>query len=717
MIPKNITEANIIKAIENIDSNGIQYPLTNSKKYDLVYNGKTYPPKLVISLANEYANGEYPTHMKFNTTEAQKYLKDISPNFIIKVKGPNVIENLIERYKAIVKEKGLKDELYKWELIKELKGRPDVDAKDFAGEIKDTNSQENNLVYQMAKATANRMASLKSEEYRRCFQKLFDELISLDKRIIDFQSETLVIYKSTEGKHSSHHDERTISAYLTFHNPEKYTFYKSSYYNDYCKLIGIKPKEAGNKYVHYLELIHDLIDNYILEDDELLSLVDKELQKDDCYLDTNRLILAQDILYQTLIIDNTQTNYWVFQANPKYYDIQSALHAGVLKTWRVSQYKKEIKTGDKVILWITGKKPGIYALATVCSEVQKIKDEPEEVEFYIDKTDIDKEIDGVELELEFNLVDAPILKENLPTHPVLKDLKQGIQGTNLRATENEYNAILKLIDNIPPINMNNKENFKKWLLTNFAEKSGAVSAYISSLEWLSSRFFENKRISFESIFDINDINLIDQLHIEVKSIQKDPTSYIYNINATSYGEKNFYSASLSKYKEFLISIKTPKQTNVENFSISQVADDIKNSGLSYSNQLINRFTSSLLTKPFVILTGLSGSGKTKLAQAFAMWMCENENQYCIVPVGADWTNREPLLGFPNALESGHYVKPDNKVLDLIIDAMANEGKPYFLILDEMNLSHVERSFADFLSVMESGDEISLHPGIEAWGGV
>lgn len=195
MIPKNITEANIIKAIENIDSNGIQYPLTNSKKYDLVYNGKTYPPKLVISLANEYANGEYPTHMKFNTTEAQKYLKDISPNFIIKVKGPNVIENLIERYKAIVKEKGLKDELYKWELIKELKGRPDVDAKDFAGEIKDTNSQENNLVYQMAKATANRMASLKSEEYRRCFQKLFDELISLDKRIIDFQSETLVIYK------------------------------------------------------------------------------------------------------------------------------------------------------------------------------------------------------------------------------------------------------------------------------------------------------------------------------------------------------------------------------------------------------------------------------------------------------------------------------------------------------------------------------------------
>ena len=100
-----------------------------------------------------------------------------------------------------------------------------------------------------------------------------------------------------------------------------------------------------------------------------------------------------------------------------------------------------------------------------------------------------------------------------------------------------------------------------------------------------------------------------------------------------------------------------------------------------------------------------------------MWLCENETQYKIVPVGADWTNREPLLGFPNALEQGAYVKPDSGVLDLIIRATQNGNKPYFLILDEMNLSHVERYFADFLSTMESGEEILLHAGDEKWGDV
>ena len=146
----------------------------------------------------------------------------------------------------------------------------------------------------------------------------------------------------------------------------------------------------------------------------------------------------------------------------------------------------------------------------------------------------------------------------------------------------------------------------------------------------------------------------------------------------------------------------------KDFDSSLFIGDLQYSGLVYSNALITRFIASLLTKPFVILTGLSGSGKTKLAQAFVQWISQDESQYSIIPVGADWTNREPLLGYPNALNPEEYVKPDNNALDLIVQANNHPELPYFLILDEMNLSHVERYFADFLSVMESKEGILLY---------
>lgn len=149
------------------------------------------------------------------------------------------------------------------------------------------------------------------------------------------------------------------------------------------------------------------------------------------------------------------------------------------------------------------------------------------------------------------------------------------------------------------------------------------------------------------------------------------------------------------------------------FSIDKVIKDINETGLIYTPSLIKRFAFSLMTKPFVILSGLAGSGKTQLAITFAKALVEDtDTQLCTVSVGADWTNREPLLGFPNALQSNQYVRPESRVLDLMIEANMpeNANKPYFLILDEMNMSYVERYFADFLSAMESKEAIPLWNG-------
>ncbi len=82
--------------------------------------------------------------------------------------------------------------------------------------------------------------------------------------------------------------------------------------------------------------------------------------------------------------------------------------------------------------------------------------------------------------------------------------------------------------------------------------------------------------------------------------------------------------------------------------------------------------------------------------------------YEVVPVGADWTGNENILGYPDGLQATHYVsKP---ALELILQAADHPNTPHFLILDEMNLSHVERYFADVLSCIESDEGLELYSG-------
>ncbi|MDZ4170541.1 MAG: AAA family ATPase, partial [Methanobacteriaceae archaeon] len=126
----------------------------------------------------------------------------------------------------------------------------------------------------------------------------------------------------------------------------------------------------------------------------------------------------------------------------------------------------------------------------------------------------------------------------------------------------------------------------------------------------------------------------------------------------------------------------------------------------YTPEMIENFLLSLKVKPFVILTGNSGTGKTKIAQLFAEYLQnKNKGEFLIIPVGANWTENRHLMGFYNVITRDYQSTP---ALDLIIKARNDISNPYFLILDEMNLSHVERYFSDFLSAIESGKEISLY---------
>ncbi len=133
--------------------------------------------------------------------------------------------------------------------------------------------------------------------------------------------------------------------------------------------------------------------------------------------------------------------------------------------------------------------------------------------------------------------------------------------------------------------------------------------------------------------------------------------------------------------------------------------------LSFSEKLVACLVTSLNASEngnFVILKGVSGTGKTRIVSTLAKAVYEDREltapELTMIPVRPDWTDSAPLLGYYSPIEQ-KYVSPP--FLQTLIEAKANKGKPYFVCLDEMNLARVEYYLAECLSAMESGEPIAI----------
>jgi hypothetical protein len=116
--------------------------------------------------------------------------------------------------------------------------------------------------------------------------------------------------------------------------------------------------------------------------------------------------------------------------------------------------------------------------------------------------------------------------------------------------------------------------------------------------------------------------------------------------------------------------------------------------LIYTEFQIKNFLSLLMTNDLIILSGLSGSGKTQIVKSFAEVLGGVAK---IIPVKPNWTSSDDLLGYYNPIQSSFLPTP---FTEAIAEAIQNPHKIYLICLDEMNLARAEYYFADFLSKME-----------------
>lgn len=132
----------------------------------------------------------------------------------------------------------------------------------------------------------------------------------------------------------------------------------------------------------------------------------------------------------------------------------------------------------------------------------------------------------------------------------------------------------------------------------------------------------------------------------------------------------------------------------EKQNIEKIKDYITAKGFTYKDNLIENLYLSLKAKPFVILAGTSGTGKSKLAKLFAESI---KAEYKLVPVRPDWSDSSDLFGHLDL--EGKFIP--GAITDFIAKANNNLTKPHILCLDEMNLARVEYYLSDYLSVIET----------------
>ena len=130
--------------------------------------------------------------------------------------------------------------------------------------------------------------------------------------------------------------------------------------------------------------------------------------------------------------------------------------------------------------------------------------------------------------------------------------------------------------------------------------------------------------------------------------------------------------------------------------------------LSEINQTYRPYITAIKSKPFLLLAGISGTGKSRIVRelACACWDVDSPEytahkpkNYEMVQVKPNWHDSSELIGYVSRINGEQYVV--GPFLRFMVKAILDPNTPYFLCLDEMNLAPVEQYFAEFLSVIES----------------
>lgn len=260
------------------------------------------------------------------------------------------------------------------------------------------------------------------------------------------------------------------------------------------------------------------------------------------------------------------------------------------------------------------------------------------------------------------------------------------------------------------------------LYSNFDSYIGNMSCRVAFVLWLlrktpiddNNNIFDSIRKSIRGMYSKS---LVDILISNEDSFKAELGNYELSLNDKFYlireeDINNLFNVKNKNHRP-IVSYNMPNQNNKE----------------------INYLT-ALRTKPFMLLAGISGTGKSRIVRKLAQgtvteelqrangytdedfandrWTLHSPANFELIQVKPNWHNSMDVIGYLSNIPSPHYVF--TPFIEFIVKAWQHPEVPFFLCLDEMNLAPVEEYFAEFLSAIESrsfeGEEYLTDPIIK-----
>ena len=225
--------------------------------------------------------------------------------------------------------------------------------------------------------------------------------------------------------------------------------------------------------------------------------------------------------------------------------------------------------------------------------------------------------------------------------------------------------------------------------------------------------FVNPKISaiypeYQSIFQILDIDVLHTIIAKLKEVNPS----LDKVFSSEYNGTQYQSFRTMKYYEMYLDILANSDFRANIYKSREERLSVASS----TTDLNKSYLRAMRTKPFLLLAGISGTGKSRIVKQMAFDSCPDNavlradptspGNYCLIEVKPNWHDSTDIIGYESKINGNTYqLTPFVKFL---AKAMLYPDVPFFVCLDEMNLAPVEQYFAEFLSVLESRMKIDGH---------